>query len=198
MLIFDVLLIGVISADYADVKLQVFWRDDKILREVACENVKSCGNCLTCNNDQLSFKAYYLRWVAVSTKWAPWLYDIVEPYFISTAQAVGLSCNPAEIGAVCGQRWDTGSFFNTTGPGEQMCALEAMNALLINQAEGPVTAKTGGISKGDPSAGSEGEGGVGSAPPSYQEITTADRAGAGILTAILVVGSLGVTYWMVT
>lgn len=147
----------------------------------------------------MSFKAYYIRWVAVSTKWAPWLYDWVEPYFISTAQAVGLSCNPAEIGAVCGQRWDTGSFFNTTGPGEQMCALEAMNALLINQAAGPVTANTGGISEGDPSAGSEGDGGeYGSAPPTtYEEITTADRAGAGVLTAVLIIGSLYMTYWMI-
>lgn len=146
----------------------------------------------------MSFKAYFIRWVAVSTKWAPWLYDTVQPYFVSTAQAVAQSCNPADPGAQCGQRWDTGGFYNTTGPGQQMCALEAMNALLIDQAVGPVTAQTGGTSKGDPNAGTSGDTGVTGVAPPPEEITTADRAGAGILTAVLIIGSLGTTYWMVT
>lgn len=176
---------------------KVFWQDDMILREVTCEEVDKCGGCLTCNNDQQSFKAYFLRWCAVSAKWAPWMLDVMQPYFESTAQAVALSCDPSDPGAICGQRWDTGSFFNQTGPGQQMCALSSMNTLLIDQARAPVTAKTGGTSKGDPSAGTAGDYGEDGVAPPLGGITTADRAGAGVLTALVIVGMLCGTYWMV-
>lgn len=175
----------------------MFWREDKILREVTCERVTARGGALTCNNDQRSFKAYYIRWVAVATKWAPWLNDLVQPYFLSTAQAVSTSCNYGDGGIDCGQRWDEGSFFNATGPGEQMCALEAMNAMLIQQAPSPFTAKTGGTSKGDPSAGTSGDIIHGMAPPPGK-VTTGDRAGAGILTVLVIGFTLGGAYFLVT
>lgn len=169
-----------------------------ILKEVACEDVNTptCSHCFTCNNDQMSFKAYFIRWVAVSTKWAPWLYEMVEPYLVATGQAVAQSCDPADPGAICGQRWNTGSFYNATGPGQQMSALSAMNALLIQQARAPVTANTGGISKGDPNAGTSGDTGVIGVPPSQQPVTTADKAGAGVLTAFMIVVTLCMAYWM--
>lgn len=121
----------------------------------------------------------------------------MQPYFLSTAEAVALSCNPGGDGAECGQRWDTGDFFNATGPGEQMCALEAMNAMLIEQAYSPLTAKTGGTSKGDPGAGTQDDGANG-VPPPPGRITTADRAGAGILTALVLIGTVGGAYYLVT
>lgn len=78
-----------------------------------------------------------------------------------------------------------------------MSALEAINALLIDQAIGPVTAKTGGISKGDPTAGTKGDEGVIGEPPPVAEITTADKAGAYVVTAVLIIVMLGTTYWMI-
>ena len=51
---------------------------------------------------------------------------------------------------------------------------------------------TGGISVGDPSAGTEGDTGGPTEP-----VTTADRAGAGIVTALMIVGILGGTWWLV-
>lgn len=144
----------------------------------------------------MSFKAYTLRWFAASTKWAPFLYDRTRPYFESTGTAVGNSCNQGDPGADCGQRWDVGQFYNTTGPGQQMSALEAMNALLIGNARAPVTADTGGISKGDPNAGTEGDTGVTGVAPPVEPVTTADKAGAGILTAIVLILTIYTAYWM--
>lgn len=51
-----------------------------VLNEVACEAVASCGDCYTCNNDQMSFKAYFVRWAAVSTKWV----SLADIYFFPT------------------------------------------------------------------------------------------------------------------
>lgn len=176
--------------------MQIFWGDDMIFKEIMCEDVQNGPSPYTCNYDQQSFKAYTLRWFAMSTKWAPWLSDMMQPYFLTTGQAVGQSCDYGVPGAVCGQRWDTGSFYNVTGPGQQMCALEALNTLLIDSARAPVTADSGGTSKGDPSAGTAGDFGADGVPPPLKDITTGDRAGAGVLTAFVIVGMLCGTYWM--
>ena len=94
-----------------------------------------------------------------------------------------------------------------------MNALEVFQSNLITTAKGPVGNSTGGTSQGDPNAGSE----SGSKPITYDSplkrsthvqvililtrynaITTADRAGAGILTAIVLIGLVGGGYWIVT
>ncbi|KAI7312349.1 hypothetical protein KC315_g12008, partial [Hortaea werneckii] len=58
----------------------------------------------------------------------------------------------------------------------------------------PVSNETGGISRGDPSAGTGGDSAPG-APTS--QITTGDKAGAGILTAVILIGLLGGAWWMI-
>lgn len=173
--------------------MQVFFNDDKILQEVACEDNG------TCDTDQLSFKAYFARFVAASVKWSPWLYDTVQPFLLATAQAAAKSCNPGgAAGATCGQKWTTGSYDGSTGVGQQMSALEALGSLLIQQSAPPVTEKTGGTSKGDASAGTGGDTSSEDGAPPMDPVTAGDRAGAGILTALVLVGMLASAYWMVT
>lgn len=157
--------------------------------EVACE---PSGNC---NVDQQSFKAYLARWMAATTKVAPWTHDTIMPLLQSSAAAAAQSCDYAATGVACGMRWTVGTYDGLTGVGEQMNALEVIQSNLIDLVEGPVGNKTGGTSQGNPNAGSGGDTIV-TGP--VQEITTGDRAGAGILTAIVLITMIGGTWWMIT
>jgi len=90
-------------------------------------------------------------------------------------------------------KWYTGEFDGNLGVGEQMSVLEVVQSNLIDLVEGPVTNTTGGISKGDYSAGSQSD----STPLTFDTITTGDKVGAGFLTAIVLLGIVGGAWWMV-
>jgi len=165
----------------------VFFKNN-VMFEVACEpNGK-------CNVDQRSFKAYLSRWMAATTKLAPWTTEIIMPLLQNSAQAAAKSCNPGDGDSiVCGLQWTTGSFDGSTGVGEQMAAMEVFQSSLISKVEGPLTNATGGTSVGDPNAGSQ----SGQSPLQLEAVTTGDKAGAGILTTIILAGILGGSWWMV-
>ena len=74
-----------------------------------------------------------------------------------------------------------------------MNALEVMQSMLIDTVSGPVGNGTGATSQGDPLAGT-GDRGTYADP---RGITTADRAGAGILSALVIGSLVGGSYWMV-
>ncbi|KAF2769451.1 mannan endo-1,6-alpha-mannosidase [Teratosphaeria nubilosa] len=165
----------------------VFFKNG-VMFEVACELQG------TCNTDQQSFKAYLSRWMAASQKLAPFVKDLVQPNLQTSAEAAAKSCSGGTDGVTCGQTWTTGSWDGKYGIGQQMNALEAVQGLLIDQVLGPLTMTTGGTSRGDVSAGTGGD----SSPSGHlKTITTADRAGAGILTALVLIGLLGGAWWMV-
>ena len=152
--------------------------------EVACE---PNGNC---DVDQLSFKAYLSRWMAATTKVAPWTSDQILPLLASSAQAAAQSCSGGNDGNVCGTKWTQAGWDGTSGVGQQMSALEVIQSNLIKKVAGPVSNSTGGTSRGNPSAGSGTT--VHAEPPSA--ITTGDKAGAGVLTAAVIVSLLGGGY----
>ena len=164
---------------------RIFFKSGTIMFESACE---PRGNC---NVDQRSFKAYLARWMAATTKVAPWTHDLILPLLQSSAEAAAISCS-GEDGSTCGMRWTEGAWDGQTGVGEQMSALEVIQSGLIDLVPGPVSRRTGGISKGDASAGSGGDNIF------YSPITTGDRAGAGILTFIILLGLIGGTWWLVS
>lgn len=157
--------------------------DGQIMYEVACEP----GG--TCNIDQLSFKAYLARWMAATTKVAPWTSDQIMPFLAASATAAAANCNGGETGTMCSVKWNVQGFNGATGVGEQMNALEIIQSNLITQVQGPVGNDTGAISIGDPAAGLGGDSGP--ATGDLDAITTGDKAGAGILTALVVVSLLG-------
>ena len=75
-----------------------------------------------------------------------------------------------------------------------MNALGAVSALLVGQnGKAPVTNSTGGTSKGNPDAGSQSDTSIGA---HNKPVTTADRAGAGIVTFLLSASALGTFVWM--
>jgi mannan endo-1,6-alpha-mannosidase len=150
--------------------------------EVACEPNNNC------NTDQLSFKAYLTRWMAMTAKVAPWTHDTIMPMLRASAIAAAQSCSGGADGVTCGTKWYTGAWDNTYGVGQQMNALEIFQTQLIDTVGGPLSNTTGGTSQGNPSAGTGGDAKAG-VPTSA--ITTKDKAGAGIVTALILIGILG-------
>ena len=207
----------------ANVSHQVFFTQEQVMFEAACENNKPPRP--PCDTDQLryiyipltitittfpnlqtptktpaSFKAYFARFLASSTKWMPQLYPLVSPYLARSASAAAQQCSgtaPGIANTACGFKWTLGSTWDgTSGVGQQMDALEVIQAMLIEPAQHPVTADTGGISHGNPSAGTGGDLTT-NAPIALRPITTGDKAGAGVLTAIVILGFLGMTWWII-
>jgi len=118
------------------------------------------------------------------------------PKLQTSAQAAAAQCSGGDDGNQCGLRWTNGATWDGSfGVGEQMSALEVIQSNLITKVAGPVTNKTGGTSKGNPSAGTGGD----TAPNGIHTstITTGDKAGAGFLTALILVGMVGGAWWMV-
>jgi len=66
----------------------VFFKDD-IMDEVACEDVNTTG---TCDTDQLSFKAYFSRWLAATAKMCPWTHDTIMAWLKPSATAAAEQC----------------------------------------------------------------------------------------------------------
>ncbi|KAI4123764.1 MAG: hypothetical protein LQ338_005113 [Usnochroma carphineum] len=159
-----------------------------VMVEVACEPFN------TCDTDNWSFKAYLARWMAATTKMAPWTYDVIMEKLRASAAAAALQCSGGSSGTLCGMKWTDGAKYDgTTGVGQQMSALEVIQSLLISKVAGPVTNSTGGTSKGDPSAGS---GGTFDPTLPQGAIQKKDRVGAGFLTTLIIVSGIGSIWWM--
>lgn len=155
-----------------------------------------CEYSGSCNVDQLSFKSYLSRWMAESTQLAPYTYDTVMGKLRTTAQAAIRQCQGGKSGTYCGFRWASDAYDGTTGVGQQMGVLEVLQGLLASNMSAPYTAKTGGTSEGNNAAGTDTEDKT--TPFEYSPITNADRAGAGIATAVVVGLVLSAIYLMVT
>ncbi|KAF5024882.1 hypothetical protein F66182_3040 [Fusarium sp. NRRL 66182] len=167
---------------------------DGVLYEQFCETHKLC------TQDQQSFKGYLARWMAATSLVAPHTSQNLTALLKSSAVSAAKSCtgsgepNPEGYmgppGTACGFTWLTGKFDESPGVGPQMSGLSAIMYTLIEKATGPVTSKTGGTSKGDPGGGSV-DPGEEKGEREFKPITTADKAGAGILTFLFLAGIIG-------
>lgn len=151
---------------------------------------RACETGSKCDTDQLSFKAYFSRWLAATTALAPFTESTIMPLLRTSAAAAAKQCDGGTDGVTCGFSWlKNATWDGTYGVGQQMGALEVIQGLLVKQATGTVTNTTGGTSQGNSAAG------AGSASSTIQTqsttISTADRVGAGILTVMIVMGILG-------
>lgn len=170
-----------------DATFRVFFPDD-----IAFE--ASCEEHMTCTTDMLSFKGYVHRWMSTATQIAPFTAEKVLPVLQKSAQAAVKQCTGGSDGRTCGFGWASGAFDNSVGAGQTMDVLAAVSSLLIGQSKAPVTHSDGGTSVGDPNAGI-GSGSIGDNLPA---ITTADKAGAGVLTAVIILTSAAAFGWMGT
>lgn len=149
---------------------------------------------MSCTTDMLSFKGYLHRWLATATQLAPFLADTVLPILKTSAQAAVSTCTGEENGRTCGFKWATKAYDGSKGAGQQMNVLGAVSSLLIKQVGGPVTNSTGGTSKGDPDAGMHSDKFRGNDDPP----TAGDKAGASILTIVVLASAVGMFGWMST
>lgn len=160
--------------------------NQNILVEFSCEWSKNC------DPDQTSFKAYLSRWMAASVQLAPFLREQILPKLQASAKGAAQQCIGGDTGSKCGRNWNSGAFDGFIGVGEQMSALAAVQATLIDKARRPVTMHTGGTSKGDPNAGNQRDTVV-----KYTKITQASRVAAGILTMLVMIGMIGGAWWVI-
>ncbi|KAL7800024.1 hypothetical protein V8C37DRAFT_398267 [Trichoderma ceciliae] len=172
---------------------KVFFTGPKknIMTEVACEPVS------TCNLDEHSFKAYLSRWLASITKWAPHTYDVVMPYLRASSIAAAKQCVGGDNGRMCGLIWNKDKYYDgTTGVGQQMAAMEVTMANLVGNSSAPLTADSGGTSKGDPGSGGDDIGRNQPKGPDYGPINGGDRFGAAILTLLVLASVVGAMFFL--
>ncbi|KAK4189237.1 family 76 putative glycoside hydrolase [Podospora australis] len=156
-----------------------------IMTEVACEPVDLC------DLDQQSFKAYLSRWMAATTKWAPWTFNRIKPLLESSATAAASTCVGGPNGRLCGLKWTVpGKWDGSQGVGQQMAAMEVVLGNLIKEVSSPVTNDAGGTSIGNPGAGGSD---VGRTDPFHRSdpwtpVSTSGKAGAWILTILAILG----------
>ncbi len=165
------------------------------MTEIACEAPTS-----NCGTDGYTFKSFTLRWLAVCTQLVPQTADLIWPYIQASAQGAAGQCDGPD-NYECGAHWLTTTWDGTTGVGQQMSALAAVqaNMLTLTSLPAPLTLDTGATSKSNPSAGTTGPTTTDSGNPWLtKQITSGDKAGAGIVTALLLVATLGGTYWLVS
>lgn len=154
-----------------------------------------------CDTDQESFKAYLSRWLGVSIQMAPWTHDIIMPRLQTSAKAAAQTCvGASQHGAgnyACGMRWWWDGFDGWQGVGQQMTALNIISVLNVDRVAPPYTVRTGGESKGDPGLGT---GSVDDDIPQLHKdvVTTADKAGASILTVLVLAFVSGGAWWLCT
>jgi mannan endo-1,6-alpha-mannosidase len=167
--------------------------ESNIMTEVACEPVNLC------DVDQQSFKAYLSRWMAATTKWAPWTFDRIKPLLQASAVAAAAQCTGGQNGRMCGLKWtDNGKWDGTTGVGQQMAAMEVVLGNMITEVTAPLTNQTGGTSTGNAAAGGSDVGRTDpfDAEQYFGSITTADRVGAVILTVVVLISLLVGLLWI--
>jgi mannan endo-1,6-alpha-mannosidase len=165
---------------------------DGIAYEISCEPK------LSCTTDMYSFKSYLTRWLAATTKVAPYTYDTILPVLKSSAVAAAQQCSGGDNGRMCGLSWSKGTVWDgTQGVGQEMAAMSVIftNLLAFNQGVDilpPVTNMTGGTSVGNPNAGAHSV----ADPTAIAPATSGDKAGAGFVTALVLVGATGMFGWM--
>ncbi|RQM08027.1 hypothetical protein DH86_00001353 [Scytalidium sp. 3C] len=160
---------------------------NNIAYEVACEAK------LTCTTDMYSFKAYLTRWLAATTKMAPYTTSQIMTLLSTSAKAAAEQCCGGDTGRWCGLSWSKGAVWDgTQGVGQQMAAMSAIFTNLVPNVPPPFTNTTGGTSVGDNNAGSDSV----ADPAAMKPATTGDRVGAGFFTTFILLGATGMFGWM--
>lgn len=173
-------------------RAQVFFLEGpngaRIMYEAACQ---PSGQC---NNDQRSFNGIFARFLGLTCLMAPDLNSEIQEFLASTAPFVLSSCSGGSDGHTCGLDWSQGEWDGFYGLGEQMSALETLQNRLVWTRPPPLTRESGATSEGNGSAGS---GSIRNDPLHTRlDIGTRDKAGAGILTVLVIMFMLGTAWWM--
>jgi hypothetical protein len=161
--------------------------------------VEPCEQRDICNYDQESFKAYLSRWLGTSIQMAPFTYDLIMPKLSHSAIRAAQTCTGASRhnggDYQCGMRWWQDGYDGKYSVGSQMCALNIVSVLNAASAPAPFSEHTGGTSKGNPGLNTNDD--STRLPVYHEDITTADRAGAAIVTIMVAVFMIGGAWWII-
>jgi mannan endo-1,6-alpha-mannosidase len=149
-----------------------------------------------CNFNEILFKGLTSSWLAFTALLVPETAQLITPKLASSAEAAAKSCT-GNGNSSCGITWYQNKWDGTTGMEQEISVTNVFLANMINFDTGtfaPVTSKTGGNSSSDPNAGTEN--GEDDDDVREKPITTGDKAGAGILTALFVAGWAASMAWM--
>ncbi|CAI7678530.1 unnamed protein product [Penicillium pancosmium] len=158
------------------------------MEEVTCEPSEQC------NDNEILFKGLFSWWLAYTALLVPSTYDTILPKLETSIQAAAKSCTGLGNNT-CGVRWYQSKFDGMNGMEQQISASNIFSSYLVkyeHSGKGPVTSTTGGDSKSNPNAGAESETDKDTPKP----ITTGDKAGAGILTVVMIGGWAGLMSFM--
>ncbi|KAJ5151571.1 Mannan endo-1-6-alpha-mannosidase DCW1, partial [Penicillium capsulatum] len=159
---------------------------DGVFKEIGCDPGE------TCNNNEILFKGLVSSWLSFTALLVPSTFESILPKLKSSAQAAAKSCT-GHNNNTCGVQWYQSKYDGWIGMEEEISAAGIFIANLINfKSTAPVTSTTGGNSTSNPNAGANED-----QNPRWTTITTADRAGAGILTAVCALGFAGIMAWTV-
>lgn len=105
-----------------------------IMFEHACETYDIC------KTDMLSFKAYMSRFLWATTQMAPLTFPTIQDKLQVNAKAAATACSGGSSGTTCGFKWYVGGYDGNSGLGQQLCALETIQGLLVQEATPPFKA----------------------------------------------------------
>lgn len=160
----------------------------------------NCEPQRMCNTDQKCMKGYSHRWLSVATQLAPQIKAKIQPVLQKSVEAAVAQCTGGPTGRKCGFFWRDGVYVDpeaktalsvpTTGACETMSVFGAViSMLLIDSGPPPVTLRDGGISNSTNNIYKD------KTPNQFSPITTADKAGAAIVTIIIVAAGLLPLLW---
>lgn len=164
-----------------------YFFNNSILTEMTCAPSKLC------NNDQRTFRALMARALSKVVTMVPETYDnIMTKWMIPSAKAAANSCSGGSDGVTCGFNWGVNGWDGMYGLGEQMSALETIMTLITSK-HPPLTTHTGGTSQSKPDAGNNTSTSINQ---NKRTVTGKDKAGAAVLTAVVLSLTLSGGVWM--
>ncbi|OGE55973.1 hypothetical protein PENARI_c003G04757 [Penicillium arizonense] len=167
---------------------ETFFLTGNIIEDFNCEPSE------TCNDNEILFKGLTSSWLALTAVLVPSTFDSVLAKLQTSGAAAAASCTGHNNGT-CGVRWYKSEYDGWLGMEEEISATNVFLANMINfNKTAPVTSTTGGNSTSNPTAGEDDSN---ASSGKITVITTGDRAGAGILTAVFVAGWIGLMGFMV-
>jgi mannan endo-1,6-alpha-mannosidase len=167
-------------------RIETYFFPNNTAYEASCEQPGAI-----CNSDQTSFKGFVHRWLAITGQLVPEFKERIHTLLKESTRQGLKTCTGGPNGRMCGLHWTTGAFDGQPGAATQMNMVAALSSLLANDVAPPTSRKTGGTSESDPNAGGDDNG-----LPQPTEVTGGDRAGAGIVTVLLLVLGIGGYAWM--
>lgn len=152
-----------------------------------------CATTNRCNNDQRSFRAIFSRCLGLTSVMIPSIYPKIRPLLEASALGAAKACTGGSDSTSCGQSWTVGKNDGISGLGEEILALEVTMALAAKQGPQILTVETGGTNRSDPNAG------INVKDDRNKQLLTIsgkDRAGAGIITTMILSLFVGGAAWL--